>query len=133
MARRILPEAVSQLEALGARRHRLLVAMGPAVSGEAYQVEEAVAQQVGASLGKEEQSHDVLEQKGIIRKDPEDGRCRLDIRRAAFLQLVEWGLQPDKISLCPLCTICEPDLFHSWRRDQVQAVQWSGIVAQAAA
>jgi hypothetical protein len=23
-------------------------------------------------------------------------------------------------------------LFHSWRRDQVKAVQWSGIVAQAA-
>ena len=22
-------------------------------------------------------------------------------------------------------------LFHSWRRDQVKAVQWSGIVAQA--
>ena len=26
---------------------------------------------------------------------------------------------------------CEPELFHSWRRDQVKAVQWSGIVAQA--
>ena len=133
VASRILPEAVSQLETLGAQRHRLLVAMGPAVSGEAYQVEDAVAQQVGASFGKVERSHDVLQQNGIIREDPEDGRCRLDIRKAAYLQLVEWGLQPDRISLCPLCTVSEPELFHSWRRDQMKAVQWSGIVAQAAA
>jgi len=132
VASRILPEAVSQLEALGAQRHRLLVAMGPAVSGEAYQVEDAVAQQVGASLGKAERRHDGLEQNGIIREDPEDGRCRLDIRRAASLQLVNLGLRLDRITLCPLCTVSEPDLFHSWRRDQVKAVQWSGIVAQAA-
>jgi hypothetical protein len=26
--------------------------------------------------------------------------------------------------------VAEPLLFHSWRRDQVKAVQWSGIVAQ---
>jgi copper oxidase (laccase) domain-containing protein len=28
--------------------------------------------------------------------------------------------------------VSEPELFHSWRRDQVKAVQWSGIVSQAA-
>ncbi len=133
VASRILPEAVSQLEALGARKDRLLVAMGPAVSGELYQVEEAVAEKVGASLGSRQASFQALEQDGIIRDDPKDGHYRLDIRRAAFSQLVDWGLQADRISLCPLCTVGEPDLFHSWRRDQVKAVQWSGIVGQAAA
>jgi len=41
-------------------------------------------------------------------------------------------LEASKIAICPLCTLSEPSLFHSWRRDQVKAVQWSGIVGQAA-
>ena len=133
VASRILPEAVSQLEALGARRQRLLVAMGPAVSGERYQVEAPVAEQVGAALGSRQASCQDLIKDGVIHEDAEEGRCRLDIRRAAFLQLVNLGLRPDRVTLCPLCTVSEPDLFHSWRRDQVKAVQWSGIVGQATA
>ena len=58
-------------------------------------------------------------------------RC-LDIRAAATVQLQEAGIPLPQISRCPLCTVEEPDLFHSWRRDQVKAVQWSGIVSQAA-
>ena len=61
---------------------------------------------------------------------PED-RYRLDIRLAARSQLLNAGLETEQLSLCPLCTVAEPLLFHSWRRDQVKAVQWSGIVAQA--
>lgn len=133
VASRILPEAVSQLVVLGARRDRLLVAMGPAVSGERYQVEATVAEQVGAALRSRQASFQALIKDGVIHEDAEEGRCRLDIRRAAFLQLVNSGLQADHITLCPLCTVAEPELFHSWRRDQVKAVQWSGIVAQAAA
>jgi copper oxidase (laccase) domain-containing protein len=41
------------------------------------------------------------------------------------------GIPSSQIALCPLCTMAEPLLFHSWRRDQVKAVQWSGIVSQA--
>jgi copper oxidase (laccase) domain-containing protein len=63
----------------------------------------------------------------------EPGRHRLDIRAAAAVQLQQHGLEAPQISACPLCTLSEANLFHSWRRDQVKAVQWSGIVAQAAA
>ena len=72
-----------------------------------------------------------LEDAGALLPDPEPQRHRLDIRQAAALQLQRIGLQPAQISHCPLCTVSEPELFHSWRRDQVKAVQWSGIVAQA--
>ncbi|MED5165531.1 MAG: laccase domain-containing protein, partial [Cyanobacteriota bacterium] len=41
------------------------------------------------------------------------------------------GLSSEQISSCPLCTVAEPSLFYSWRRDHIKAVQWSGIVAQA--
>jgi hypothetical protein len=68
---------------------------------------------------------------GALGDDPEPGRQRLDIRAASARQLQYEGVQAGHISLCPLCTVAEPELFHSWRRDQVKAVQWSGIVAQA--
>jgi copper oxidase (laccase) domain-containing protein len=62
--------------------------------------------------------------------DPDPARDRLDIRRASRRQLELEGLSPANVSLCPLCTVEQPLLFHSWRRDQVKAVQWSGIVSQ---
>ncbi|MEA5413095.1 laccase domain-containing protein, partial [Synechococcus sp. BA-120 BA3] len=62
--------------------------------------------------------------------DPAPGRDRLDIRRATALQLERHGIAPERIGLCPLCTMAEPALFHSWRRDGVRAVQWSGVVSQ---
>ncbi|MFL0768520.1 MAG: laccase domain-containing protein, partial [Prochlorococcus sp.] len=58
-------------------------------------------------------------------------KLQLDIRLAAKEQMLRLGIDQTQISCCPLCTVAEPTLFHSWRRDQVKAVQWSGIVAQA--
>jgi copper oxidase (laccase) domain-containing protein len=108
------------------------MALGPAVSGGAYQVHTSVALQVAASLGgaTEPDGLDTLRRIGALTGDPEPGRHRLDIRIATAAQLTNEGLRPDQISICPLCTVSEPLLFHSWRRDQVKAVQWSGIVAQ---
>lgn len=132
VANRILPEAIARLEQRGGKRKQLLIALGPAVSVERYQVGEAVALEVGQSLAAEPSSIKDLERQGVIRPDPEQDRCRLDIRQAAVQQLESEGIDSSRISVCPLCTVEEPSLFHSWRRDQVKAVQWSGIVGQAA-
>ena len=127
----ILPEAIARLEQRGADRSQLLIALGPAVSGERYQVEESVALQVGEAVAAEPRSLEQLQRQGVILPDSEQGRWRLDIRQAAAQQLQSEGIGSDRIRTCPLCTIAEPTLFHSWRRDQVKAVQWSGIVGQA--
>jgi YfiH family protein len=131
----ILLEAIAQLEAAGCRRRDLLVALGPAVSGQRYQVELGVAQQVADALPLgEAKDQDAamaeLERCGALLSDPEPGRCRLDIRAATRRQLDLAGVPVEQISVCPLCTVDEELLFHSWRRDQVKAVQWSGIVSQ---
>ncbi|MFM2157889.1 MAG: peptidoglycan editing factor PgeF, partial [Cyanobacteriota bacterium] len=129
----ILLEAVARLEASGASRRQLLVALGPAVSGARYQVEPHVAEQVARSLDPEAPAPLVhLERCGALLPDPQPGRLRLDIRRASRRQLELAGIAPERIAVCPLCTVEEPLLFHSWRRDQVKAVQWSGIVSQQA-
>jgi copper oxidase (laccase) domain-containing protein len=71
-----------------------------------------------------------LERCGAVCSDPEPCRSRLDIRAATRRQLELAGVPAGQISVCPLCTVGEELLVHSWRRDQVKAVQWSGIVSQ---
>ena len=123
VAGQILKGAVERLEQQGCERSELLVALGPAISGVRYQVDATVAQAIAASLPEGAQ--------GVLQPDPEPDHWRLDIRNAASLQLQQLGLNQRQLALCPLCTASEPLLFHSWRRDQRKAVQWSGIVSQA--
>jgi len=129
----ILLEAIEQLEAAGSQRSELLVALGPAVSGGQYQVERSVSEQVAAALGlpTAEQGLEDLRACAALLADPIPDRDRLDLRVAIRRQLELTGVPAERISVCPLCTVSEPLLFHSWRRDQRKAVQWSGIVSQA--
>ena len=137
VAGRILLAAIEQLEAGGSRRGELLVALGPAVSGAHYQVERSVSEQVALALDRPAAwpspgaALAELQACGALSEDPEPGRDRLDIRAASCRQLERAGVPAAQIAVCPLCTVAEPLLFHSWRRDQVKAVQWSGIVSQA--
>ncbi len=137
VAARIVPLAIERLVANGARRDRLLVALGPAISGLRYQVERPVTEQVAASLRPAtaspffEEAMTELAACGALLPDPERGRDRLDIRRATVLQLRGEGIGSERIAICPMCTAAEPLLFHSWRRDGVRAVQWSTVVSQA--
>jgi YfiH family protein len=135
VAGRILPAAIAAMEAAGSRREQLLVALGPAVSGARYQVQRPVSLEVALALrpGPREATEALAELKacGALQDDPDPGRDRLDIRLASLLQLAHEGIDSSRVTLCPLCTVAEPLLFHSWRRDQVKAVNWSGIVAQS--
>ncbi|MBC1260929.1 peptidoglycan editing factor PgeF [Synechococcus sp. BSF8S] len=136
VASRILPAAIEALERSGSRRSDLVLALGPAVRGEAYQVKQDVALQVASACCApgEDPLQSLMAAGGLTPESslefPGD-RCRLDIRKAARSQLLNAGLEAEQLRLCPLCTVGEPLMFHSWRRDQVKAVQWSGIVAQA--
>jgi YfiH family protein len=135
VAGRIIPAALDRLRAEGSRLEDLQVALGPAVSGVRYQVLREVSEQVAASLEafptEPVDAIEALRACGALLPDPEPGRDRLDIRAATVEQLRRCGVPPAQIAVCPLCTMGEPALFHSWRRDQVKAVQWSAIVSQA--
>ncbi|MFM7269381.1 MAG: peptidoglycan editing factor PgeF [Cyanobium sp.] len=134
VAARILPEALERMELSGSRREDLRVALGPAISGPNYQVERDVSVAVAVSLRpglpKQEDALEELVCCGALLADPDPGKQRLDIRAATLCQLGHEGISADRVAVCPLCTAAEPLLFHSWRRDRVKAVQWSGIVAQ---
>ena len=135
-AQRIVPEAITRLQAWGSAIENLRIAMGPAISGEVYQVSEKVAAEVGASLFQKEKI-DSLE--GILNPlakistppilpDPKPGKVRLDVRRINQLQLEQLGIKSEQISIAPYCTYQSPSHFFSYRRSKEKKVQWSGIV-----
>ncbi|MDJ0508412.1 MAG: peptidoglycan editing factor PgeF [Crocosphaera sp.] len=135
-AKRIVPEAIARLQNWGSELENLRIALGPAISGEVYQVSSEVAGEVGASLFLNEKM-DSLE--GILKPlqnisnppilpDPKIGKVRLDVRRINQLQLHQLAIPPQNISIAPYCTYQSPSHFFSYRRNREKKVQWSGIL-----
>ena len=140
-AQKIVPEAIAQLQTQGSELADLVVAMGPAIAGDAYQVTTDVAAQVGRTVATS--TDPVAELADLaeppILPDTEPDRVRLDVRRINALQLAQLGLTAAQVAIAPHCTYQNPDQFFSYRRSchqQVQRagqVQWSGIVSRVAA
>ncbi len=138
---KIVPQAIACLQAQGSQLCNLRVAMGPAISGEVYQVSAEVAAKVGTTI-LEPQLLDMtvsspepilealyqLPQPPVL-KDPQPGHARLDVRRVNAMQLQQLGIHPEQIAIAPHCTYQEPEHFFSYRRDNRKQVQWSGIIS----
>jgi len=135
-AQSILPGAIARFLANGSQLSHLRVALGPAISGEVYQVAEEVASEVGATLFPADAS---LSPTAILEKlwelpfsplfpDSEPGKVRLDVPQVNRLQLEQMGFHPEQIAVAPHCTYQESQRFFSYRRSRENAVQWSGIV-----
>lgn len=131
----IVAKTAAQMQAQGSRLQDLRIALGPAISGEVYQVTTHVALEVGQSLAVDIaapqnlldclQSHEFA----AVLPDQQPGRVRLDIRRINVLQLQQMGIEPEQIAVAPHCTYQEPERFFSYRRTREKKVQWSGIVS----
>ncbi|WP_013324704.1 peptidoglycan editing factor PgeF [Gloeothece verrucosa] len=136
-AKKIVPEAISRLINFGSDRENLRIALGPAISGEVYQVSQEVALEVGSSLlnwqeldTRESLIKALQEMPGSpILEDPEPGRVKLDVRRVNVLQLLSLGIAEEQIAIAPYCTYQQPEYFFSYRRTNEKKVQWSGIVS----
>jgi polyphenol oxidase len=136
-AQKIVPNAIAQFLADGSSLNDLLIAMGPAISGEVYQVSETVAVEVGKSIledkgqgSKEEVLQTLFEiENSPVSKDEQPGRVKLDVRRVNQIQLERLGINNQQIAIAPYCTYQQPDYFFSYRRTKEKKVQWSGIVS----
>jgi purine-nucleoside/S-methyl-5'-thioadenosine phosphorylase / adenosine deaminase len=103
---RIVEQAASELERLGARRSRLLAAIGPHIERGAFEVGEDVAAELAAA------SNAV----GTIEQRP-GARPHADLRAILTAQLHEAGLPAGAIDQVPGCTVEDAELFFSYRRD----------------
>jgi YfiH family protein len=141
-AQKIVPTALAHLQAQGSRLEDLVVAIGPAIAGDVYQVSVEVAAQVGRTMALAvgpdlANTSDLalvtalqtLEDAPVL-PDPEPDKVRLDVRRVNLWQLRHLGLRAEQIAIAPHCTFQEPEQFFSYRRTGEKQVQWSGIVSR---
>jgi polyphenol oxidase len=134
-ARKIVPQAIAQMQARGSILEDLRIAMGPAISGEVYQVSEQVAAEVGGSIISHDSEKFIVEAlyelpNSPILPDPEPGRVRLDVRRVNSRQMEMLGISTEQIAIAPYCTYQSTEHFFSYRREKQKKVQWSGIVSK---
>jgi YfiH family protein len=136
-ASKIVPEAIAQFLAQGSRVENLRVALGPAITGEVYQVSLDVVEKLGYTIAPNQEIKNTeelieylyqLPQTPIL-ADTEPGKIRVDVRRFNLLQLEQLGMKASQSAIAPFCTFQTPDYFCSYRRDNLKKVQWSGIVS----
>jgi len=136
-ATKIVPEAIAQFLAQGSRIENLRVALGPAITGEVYQVSLDVVEKLGQTIAPNNEIKNTdelieylyqLPQTPIL-ADTEPEKIRVDVRRFNLLQLEQLGMKASQVAIAPFCTFQTPDYFCSYRRDNLKKVQWSGIVS----
>jgi polyphenol oxidase len=137
-AQAIVPVAIAQLQAQGSQIADLGVAMGPAIAGAVYQVDDAVAIATMATvvpdLGALPTAVAIDQLIGLsdspVLPDAAAGKVRLDVRQVNRLQLMQLGLTPEQVTIAPHCTYADPVNFFSHRRAPLRKAQWSGIVSR---
>lgn len=137
-AQGIVTRTVEKFLAGGSALEQLVVAIGPAIDGEVYQVTTQVGAEVCLPILPKQVGQEPAEivavglalENSPLLPDEQPGRVRLDVRRANFWQLRQLGLASEQISIAPHCTFQEPDNFFSYRREKLKQIQWSGIISK---
>lgn len=102
---------------LGSRPEDLEAVIGPAIGVCCYEVGPEVA---------------VRFQQLFPERTDLGGRTRIDLVEANRRQLLAAGLSAARLHAASLCTCCQPELFHSYRRDGEKAGRMvSGILIRA--
>lgn len=135
-AAQIIPTAIQKLCHQGSSCSSLRIALGPAISGKNYQVQ----QEVVAALAATVVNSDLPTIEAVIRQwqresallQPDGERWRVDLRRVQREQLLQVGIAPAQIAISPHCTYEQGERFYSYRRDGKTQVQLSGIVSRSA-
>ncbi|HEX8355168.1 MAG TPA: peptidoglycan editing factor PgeF [Pyrinomonadaceae bacterium] len=83
-------------------------AVGPAALGCCYEVGRDVVEAFRGEFGDDDS----------LFAPTREGHALVDLHEANRRQLVASGVAPERVHLLPLCTMCRPDLFFSYRRDR---------------
>jgi hypothetical protein len=95
----------------------LVWALGPAILACHFEVGEEVIE----AARRDPAWQDSLRTVGL------STRPHLDLYGFLRAQALDLGLDPAKDGTVALCTVCRPDLLHSYRRGETTARQWGWI------
>ena len=136
-SQKIVVKAISRFLESGSQKKDLRIAIGPAIAGKIYQVDESVAIKVGKTIivdaeGKTDAAiltelHQIDD--SPLLDDELPAKVRLDVSRVNQIQLEQLDIDPAQIAIARLCTYKQSNSFFSYRRTGERKVQWSGIVS----
>lgn len=132
-AKEIVPKAISLMTSLGCKKENLLFALGPAIHGKVYQVDENVALEVLKTVIKNSSSSaEILQiayENQLAYPDSLPGKVRLHVSAVICQQILQQGIDSSQIAMAPYCTYQDASDFFSYRRSGEKKVQYSGIVS----
>jgi YfiH family protein len=118
----IVAEAIRQLEALGAARERISIAIGPTIGPDAFEVGDEVIEAARASLGGAPPP---------VKWAP-GAQPRLDLRGLLAAQIDQLGLGREQVEMVGGCTAEQPSLYFSHRRDRGRTGRQVSLIALGA-
>lgn len=107
---------VETFHSLGVLTENLLVAIGPCISMEKYEVDETVMRNIPQSLMNK------------VAKPMKNDKYLLDLKRLNSEILLQSGILRHNISMTNYCTYQRDDLFFSYRRDHGQTGRMIGYI-----
>lgn len=115
----ILPKTIEAMsERYGSLPQAIRVAIGPSAAPCCYEVDEPVLNRL----------REVCPDWSLVVSEADEHRAKLDLRQLVRRQGEGAGVPARQISAADHCTICEPDLFYSYRREgSVRGTMISGI------
>lgn len=109
-------QMVKALTSVGVDPRHLLICIGPCISGEKYEVDQRVIEQID----EEFYPHTV--------KMLENNRYLLDLKQLNVENLLQSGVLRHNISITKYCTYSDADLFFSHRRDHGKTGRMLGYI-----
>jgi YfiH family protein len=105
----IVKHALARLnQEFGTRAEDVRAAIGPAALACCYEVGPEVINAFRAEVRDAD----------ALFTPTSEGRALVDLHRANLEQLTESGVRPERVHTLPLCTMCRPEDFFSYRRDR---------------
>jgi YfiH family protein len=105
----IVKHALARLnQEFGTRAEDVRAAIGPAALACCYEVGPEVIDAFRAEVRDAD----------ALFTPTSEGRALVDLHRANLEQLIESGVRPERVHTLPLCTMCRPEDFFSYRRDR---------------
>ncbi len=104
---RLPQKMVEKMIRLGAQKARIIVAMGPAIGGCCYDIDE----------DRYFQFRDAFDDYTGKIFHHHDGKWFLNLSQLNYLLLTEAGIKSENIDFFPFCTRCDKKRFFSFRRD----------------
>ena len=128
-------EPFKRLEAIGSKKNNLIIAIGPSIKGDKYQVDKKDVEDLTIQLtekrfiGKSLCINKIKEEEIIplFKKDSNSNKILIDLQAAAILQLFKEGIKQHQIDINRICTYSNPNLFNSYKKDKTNSRLWSCI------